>query len=411
MNDPSTLAATDHGDRDGLPTPTPEPTDGPLPEPPTPPALPEPPAPQPPSAPPADLQPLPDGLPPLAAGSVDLPGSGPVAPPGGLQVLPAAPADQPGPAGPAAAPGTAGPAAHPEPLRTLLETAATCRPVEEVTALVGLLKDSGRLADPGHDALRAAAVARPVDEVRRMVALLGEHPEEGAEADIALRAAAVGRPIEDVALLATILDPEASGTAPRGGSPTGPASPQAASAGPAGWRGRADRPPAGTAPPPDPAPRPVPVRAAVPVPLPAAADAIAGRAARRAGVLGHVLRWPAAAALLFCGVLHLPGNLAEPPGPGRLAPLAVALVCLPLGALLAFRDTPAVWRGAAVAALAVVALHIVGGVAFFDPLDATLGASYPWAGVAVVLGAGVSALLAGLALTYRPPDRRTGQGA
>ncbi|MFF4643426.1 hypothetical protein [Streptomyces sp. NPDC001389] len=397
MNDPSTLAATDHGDRDGLPTSTPEPTDAPLPEPPTP---------QPPSAPPADLQPLPvapvnrpgpgaafpDGLPPLAAASADPHDSGPV-PQAGLQALPAAPAP--------------GPAAHPEPLRTLLETAATCRPVEEVTALVGLLKESGRLADPGHDALRAAAVARPVDEVRRMVALLGEHPEEEAEADIALRAAAVGRPIEDVALLATILDPEAPGTAPCGGPPAGPA-------GPAGGppRGRSDRPPAGTAPPAGPAPRPVPVRAAVPVPLPAAADVIAERAARRGGggVLGHGLRWPTAAALLFCGVLHLPGNLAEPPGPGRLAPLAVALVCLPLGALLALRDTPAVWRGAAVAALAVVALHIVGGVVFFDPLAATLGAPYPWAGVAVVLGAGVSAVLAGLALTYRPPDRRTGEG-
>ncbi|KIF04223.1 hypothetical protein PL81_19915, partial [Streptomyces sp. RSD-27] len=84
--------------------------------------------------------------------------------------------------------------------------------------------------------------------------------------------------------------------------------------------------------------------AAVAVPLPAA-DATAERAARRGGALGHVLRWPTAAALLFCGVLHLPGNLAEPPGPGRLAPLAVALVCLPLGVLLAVRDTPVVWRG------------------------------------------------------------------
>ncbi|MFF2196508.1 hypothetical protein ACFVXK_26725, partial [Streptomyces sp. NPDC058157] len=79
---------------------------------------------------------------------------------------------------------------------------------------MGLLKDSGRLANPGHDALRAAAVARPVEEVRRMVALLGEHPDEEAEADITLRAAAVGRPIEDVALLATILDPDGPGAAP-----------------------------------------------------------------------------------------------------------------------------------------------------------------------------------------------------
>ncbi|MER7343210.1 hypothetical protein ABT403_35960 [Streptomyces sp. NPDC000075] len=156
--------------------------------------------------------------------------------------------------------------------------------------------------------------------------------------------------------------------------------------------------------------RPVPTR---PVSAGAAheADAIAVRAARRGGVLGHALRWPTAAALLFCGVLHLPGDLAQPPDPGRLVPLAVALLCLPLGALLAVRDTPAVWRGAAVAALAVVALHIVGGVAFFNPLEGTLGAPYPWAGVAAVLGAGAAAVLAGVALAYRPHRPRTDEEA
>ncbi|MFD8148760.1 hypothetical protein [Streptomyces sp. NPDC059708] len=296
-------------------------------------------------------------------------------------------------------------APHPEPLRTLLETAATCRPVEEVTALVGLLKDSGHLADPGRDALRAAAVARPVEEVRRMVALLGEHPEEEAEADLTLRAAAIGRPIEDVALLATILDPEGPETAAAPPPPVRAAAPAET----------AGRDPAPAAPPParDPVPQAPPARAARPVPAGPApdADAIAVRAARRGGVLGHALRWPTAAALLFCGVLHLPGNLAQPPEPGRLVPLAVALICLPLGALLAVRDTPAVWRGAAVAALAVVALHVVGGVAFFNPLDGTLGAPYPWAGVAAVLGAGATAVLAGIALAYRPHRPRTDEGA
>ncbi|MGW2042562.1 hypothetical protein ACWCO4_31530, partial [Streptomyces virginiae] len=51
-------------------------------------------------------------------------------------------------------------------MRTLLETAATCRPVEEVTALVSLLKEDGPLPDAGHDALRAAAVTRPVQDVQ-----------------------------------------------------------------------------------------------------------------------------------------------------------------------------------------------------------------------------------------------------
>ncbi|RKT02664.1 hypothetical protein BX286_0573 [Streptomyces sp. 3211.6] len=190
------------------------------------------------------------------------------------------------------------------------------------------------------------------------------------------------------------------------------ARPAARVAGTADPAARPGRPPAGAAAtPPGPAPQPPPVRATVPVPAPTAADAMAARAARRGGVLGHVLRWPTAAALLFCGVLHLPGNLAQPPEPGRLVPLAVALLCLPLGALLAVRDTPAVWRGAAVATLAVVALHIVGGVAYFNPLDGTLGAPYPWAGVATVLGAATAAILAGVALTYRPPCPRTDEGA
>ncbi|WP_405977254.1 hypothetical protein [Streptomyces sp. NBC_00158] len=363
MNDPSTLAATDHGDRDGLPaTPHPHPTDGPA-------------AP----APPTSAPPPPDAAP-------GRPSAGP------------APAGQD--------PGT-GPEPHPEPhpeqIRTLLETAATCRPVEEVTALVSLLKESGRLDSPGHDALRAAAVTRPVDDVRHMVALMGEHPLEEAEADITLRAAAVGRPIEDVALLASILGPD--------GTP------------------RADRPPARAAQPPPPQdppaaapapPEPVrapappaPVAVAAPAPpeedraAPAEPDRV--RAAGPApGALGHVLRWPTAAALLLCGVLHLPGNLARPPAPESLAPLAVSLLCLALGALLAVRDTAAVWRAAAVAALAVVTLHVVGGLVFFDPLDGALGGPYEWSGVTAVLCAGAAAVLAGLALKYRRPSAGTG---
>ncbi|MGE7384679.1 hypothetical protein ACQKM2_04125 [Streptomyces sp. NPDC004126] len=364
MNDPSTLAATDHGDRDGLPA-TPDPTDGPAtPAPPTPDA-----APDPPSAGPAPAAPD--------------PGAGP----------------------------EPHPAPHPEPVRTLLETAATCRPVEEVTALVSLLKESGRLDSPGHDALRAAAVTRPVDDVRHMVALLGEHPLEEAEADITLRAAAVGRPIEDVALLASILGPD--------GTP------------------RTDRPPAPAAQPPPPqdppaaAPAPEPVRAPappVPVPVPVAVAATAPPvvaripaeedwpaaepdrvpAAPARGALGHVLRWPTAAALLLCGVLHLPGNPARPPAPETLAALAVSLLCLALGALLAVRDTPAVWRVAAVAALAVVTLHVVGGLVLFDPLDGALGGPYAWSGATAVLCAGAAAVLAGLALTYRRPPAGTG---
>ncbi|AZM92523.1 hypothetical protein [Streptomyces sp. W1SF4] len=366
MNDPSTLAAPDHGDRDGFPA-TPHPTDGPAP-------------------------PAPEAAP-------DPPSAGPA---------PAGPDPAPGPAPHPAAP-------HPEPVRTLLETAATCRPVEEVTALVSLLKESGRLDTPGHDALRAAAVARPVDDVRHMVALLGEHPLEEAEADITLRAAAVGRPIEDVALLASILGPDGTPrTDPppeRTDLPPPPQDPAAAAAAPEPVRAPAAQAAAAVAAPAPPEDELAPAgtdRAPIAPDRSAAAPDRSPAAAPAAGALGHVLRWPTAAVLLLCGVLHLPGNLARPPAPETLAALAVSLLCLALGALLAVRDAPAVWRVAAVAALAVVTLHVVGGLVLFDPLEGALGGPYAWSGVTAVLCAGTGAVLAGLALTYRRPSTGTG---
>ncbi|GLV83158.1 hypothetical protein Slala03_28470 [Streptomyces lavendulae subsp. lavendulae] len=366
MNDPSTLAATAHDDRDGPPL-TPDPT-------------------------PADAS---DGARDPAAGAP--PVTAPAAPP-----APTPPPPEPGPG--------AGnhPEPHNEPMRTLLETAATCRPVEEVTALVSLLKQTGQPASPGHDALRAAAVARPVHEVRRMVALLAEQPQEEAEADITLRAAAVGRSIEDVALLASILGPEkAPDGLPEGppeGLPGGPPDglPDGLPGGPFGGAPaalRPTRPP--LAPPPPPERRPVPAAPPGPVTAPA----------RDRGALRHVLRWPTAAALLLCGALHLPQDLAAalPAGdPARWTAPAAALLCLLVGALLAVRDTAVVWRVSAVAALAVVTLHVVGGVVFFDPLLGALGGAYPWAGVTAVLCSGAGAVLAGLALMHRPPHTGTG---
>lgn len=92
-----------------------------------------------------------------------------------------------------------------EPIRTLLWTAATHRPLDEVAALVSLLNRTGELSRPGDEALRAAAVARPLEEVRQLVTLLNETPHDTGEAGTTLRAAAMGRPIEDVAELVAIL--------------------------------------------------------------------------------------------------------------------------------------------------------------------------------------------------------------
>ncbi|MGQ4513319.1 hypothetical protein [Streptomyces sp. DW26H14] len=92
-----------------------------------------------------------------------------------------------------------------EPIRTLLWTAATIRPLDEVAALVGLLRRTGEVPSPADEALKAAAVARPLDEVRQLVLMLNSPPQQPEEADTTLRAAAVGRPIEDVVQLVSIL--------------------------------------------------------------------------------------------------------------------------------------------------------------------------------------------------------------
>lgn len=304
---------------------------------------------------------------------------------------------------PPGAPGT-------QPVRTLLDTAATCRPLEEVTALVSLLKDTGQLPNPGHEALRTAAVTRPVHEVREMVALLGEPPHEVDAADITLRAAAVGRPIEDVALLVTILGteeptPSEPPVEPDGSAeptPSTPSTPSAASrdggerAEPPGWPEPAEEPYVEE-------PFEPPYRELYEAPYakqrrttgPAPAPTPSGPP-----VLRHALRWPVAVALLVSGALHLPVDLAALPSaaPVDFLPLLVTLLCVGFGALLALRDTTMAWRAAAATAVGVVALHVFAGAAAFDPLSGAVGGTLAWAGSAVMLSAAAGAVLAGLAL-------------
>ncbi|MFI7176250.1 hypothetical protein [Streptomyces spororaveus] len=292
------------------------------------------------------------------------------------------------------------------PMRTLLETAATCRPVEEVTALVSLLKEGGPLPDAGHDALRTAAVTRPVQDVRRMVALLGESPQEVAEADLTLRAAAVGRSIEDVALLVTILGKEDAAEAERRGR-AGPAAPAA----PAGPYTDPYGLPAEPHAEPDDAKYAEPGRPRHPEPNDApyqerprhTAAAVAEPAASRDRALRRALRWPVAIALLVSGALHLPNDLTalQFAAPVDGLPLLVTVLCLVSGALVALRDTATVWRAGAVTALGVVALHVLGGSLRYDPLEGAVGGTLAWAGVTVVLCAAVGAVLSGLALRNR----------
>lgn len=132
--------------------------------------------------------------------------------------------------------------------------------------------------------------------------------------------------------------------------------------------------------------------------------------AARAGALRHVLRPPVVAALLVCGVLHLPADVAHLPSrtPVAFLPLPAAVLCLGLGALLAVRDTAGAWRAGAAAAVAVVTLHVIGAAAGFDPLEGAVSASLAWAGATAVLCAAAAAVLAGLALVNRSPQARAG---
>ncbi|MEU7568136.1 hypothetical protein AB0A99_19400 [Streptomyces fradiae] len=290
-----------------------------------------------------------------------------------------------------------------ERMRTLIWTAATYRPLEEVVALVTQLKEARAVDSPADEALRAAAVARPLEEVRQLVAMLNEAGHTLDENDTTLRAAAVGRPIEDVVQLVAIL----------GTAQGRPLAPEAAAAGAAGTT-------AGGQPvPQDPCLRPPRSATAATA---ATASATAARTAdgpdgwANGGANGtaqrSVLRWFAAAALFVCGVIHLPtdfGALWSGGYADGLA-LAVALLCLVLGEWLIVRETARVWASAAVLSIGVVALHGMAGSSGVALLGNSLGSGWAWAGAAAVASAMLTALFAGLALLRRQRRPAVGTG-
>lgn len=284
-----------------------------------------------------------------------------------------------------------------QPIHTLLWTAATERPVAEVAALVSRLKRTGEVDSPGDVALRAAAVSRPLDEVRQLVALLNEYPHPLNEADTTLRAAAVGRPIEDVVQLVNMIGTDASEwRSPANEGSTGDVLP----APPAGEEVTRREDPAG--------PQAV---AAGSRPSKASWPLAALNGALAAGPDSHTispavrsrLRWPAAAVLFTCGVIHLPtdvtglrsGDYAE------TLSVAVTVLCLIVAVWLAVRDTALVWAAAAGLAVGVAALHALAGVGTLHLLQSSLGDSFGWARAAAVLCAGACALLAGSVLLRR----------
>ncbi|MGW0031151.1 hypothetical protein ACWDXD_15165 [Streptomyces sp. NPDC003314] len=256
-----------------------------------------------------------------------------------------------------------------EAVRTLLTTAATERPVEEVAALVARLQETGELSSPADVALRAAAVTRPLDEVRELVVLLNASGYDLHEAETTLRAAAVGRPIEDVVRLVGILGTEGADWRPAA-APAAAAStvaPAAASAVPKRSRGAAR-----------------PTRS----PLDGAL-AMGPGSHSTSPALRSVLRWPAALALAACGLVHLPTDLTGLRSGGDAATLSlvVTVLCLVGAAWLAARDTLVAWAASAGLGVAVIALHGVASARTADLLSGSLGATSAWAKALALLGA------------------------
>ncbi|MER6777963.1 MULTISPECIES: hypothetical protein [unclassified Streptomyces] len=322
------------------------------------------------------------------------------------------------------------------PIRTLLETAGTCRPLEEVAQLVNLLEETGQGPGHGHQTLRAAAVGRPVQDVALLAGILGtdedrmppsapaptaQGPEPAPPVPPAPPGSADRSPGADrsaEAARAVPVVPSAHPARPprtgRGARPTAvpavPVEPR-----PRDGRGYAQRPEAPAGEPFDDPYEDERYESLAEYRRKYGRGPDGNRAAAApapSGPLRHRLRWPVAAALLVCGVLHLPSDVTALSSrtPTAFLPLLATVLCLGLGALIAVRDTAGAWRAGAVGALAVVVLHVVGGLAAFDPLEGAVSASQAWAGVVAVFCAAAAAVLAGLALGNRSPRARAGAG-
>ncbi|MFI1936200.1 hypothetical protein ACH44C_03225 [Streptomyces purpureus] len=273
-----------------------------------------------------------------------------------------------------------------EAIHTLLWTAATERPVDEVASLVSRLQETGELSCPADVALRAAAVSRPLDEVRQLVVLLNASGYDLERAETTLRAAAVGRPIEDVVKLVNIIGHDNVDWLPAGRNAEEPESAPR----------QDDRANAGA----DAVPAAAPKRRSS---VTWARSALDGALAAGPGshttssALRSVLRWPAAVALIACALVHVPMDLAQLRAGGQAAALSavVTVLCLLGGVWLAVRDAVAVWAAAAGLATGIIVLHALEGAGAVNLLSSSPGFTYTWAKAIALLGAVAVVLLAG----------------
>ncbi|MER6049607.1 hypothetical protein ABT168_19505 [Streptomyces sp. NPDC001793] len=309
--------------------------------------------------------------------------------------------------------------------------------MEEVAALVDLLKRTGEDPNPGDEALRVAATTRPVSEVGPLLALLGEAPHTAEASYEALRAAAVERSVDEVVELIKLFDRAKAGQLPTGAPSDGDGysdgHPDTAGLGttalpslsdpfaepypdPYGHQGPdlayPGQGPGGAPAHGDPAMRDAPPRPPR-APWPGAGAAPGGPdwqgpgapspGQAVGGVLRSVLRWPAAVALALCGLGHLPVGTAVTHNPSSDAiSLIIAVVYLLLAGCLAMRDTAAIWTASAAAAVTVIVLHALSRAGVLVPLRSSLGDASMWPELLAVGLAILSAGLAGAALLLRP---------
>lgn len=132
----------------------------------------------------------------------------------------------------------------------------------------------------------------------------------------------------------------------------------------------------------------------------------AGAACARSNApsLDSALRRPAAVALLAVAAIHLPTDLAGLRAGDLAASVssAITALCLVLAALLAVRDTVWIWAAGATAAVGTVALHsVAAGLGPVHLLRDSLGRSFAGSTTMVLACAAVAAALAGSALLRR----------
>ncbi|MGW2202044.1 hypothetical protein [Streptomyces sp. NPDC001774] len=291
-----------------------------------------------------------------------------------------------------------------EAIHTLLWTAATERPVPEVAALVARLKDSDTVSCPADVALRAAAVSRPLDEVRQLVVLLNEAGYDLHQAKTTLRAAAVGRPIEDIVELVNIIGTDSSSWRTLGDTDTEqhPAEPAHG----------ADQPETARTPG-EPAPKRIrsvlkPAKAPSDHPSTAAPAPHAASSALRSR-----LRWPAAIAMIACGLLLLPTGAAGLNSAGTPAVVSIAITacCLLCGTWVAVQDSVRAWVAAAAVATVLIGLHAVAGARTGDLLDSGLSSRLVWAQALTLLTSAAVIALAAVVLLRHTRATRTADRA